>query len=105
MHKVAMANPHTSLAPLGPLPEGWTRVNVEPTLLSYWVNSATRIITYYDPRNGNPHPDGFATIPVDGTPLPNGWEAVSKSTERTEDVWFLNHHTHTSTKNDPRVAE
>lgn len=95
-----MENPQKSSAPLGPLPEGWTRVHVERGL-SYWMNSTTHVITYYDPREGNPHRDGFATIPVDGAPLPNGWEAVS----REGDIWFLNHHAHTSTKNDPRIAE
>ena len=58
------------------------------------------IITYYDPRQGNPHPDGFATVPVDGAPLPNGWEAVRRG---DGPLFFLDHHAHTSTTDDPRT--
>lgn len=84
---------------LGPLPKGWERINYASGI-SYWMNRSMNIITYYDPRQGNPHPDGFATVPVDGAPLPNGWEAVRRG---DGPLFFLDHHAHTSTTDDPRT--
>ncbi|PVH77507.1 hypothetical protein DL98DRAFT_534784 [Cadophora sp. DSE1049] len=95
-----------------PLPLGWTRGTTITTNQQFWVHAATNIKTYYAPRNPSPHRDGFAAIPVEGEPLPEGWEVVGREVKLDgdgnregavrRDVVYLDHNTHSSTGADPR---
>ena len=88
---------------LGPLPNSWEG-GTNSLGQTFWTNSATRIKTYYDPRKPNPHPDGFAPIPLEGAPLPEGWEVLGRTVDGRNDVIFLDHNKHTSTAVDPRLG-
>ncbi|KUJ15905.1 uncharacterized protein LY89DRAFT_685798 [Mollisia scopiformis] len=90
-------------ASLGPLPDGWEQGRYS-TGKTFWTNSTSRIKTYYDPRKPNPHPDGFEATPVEGAPLPDGWEIISRTVDGRKHEVFLDHNTHTSTSVDPRLG-
>ncbi|KAH7370134.1 hypothetical protein BKA65DRAFT_487729 [Rhexocercosporidium sp. MPI-PUGE-AT-0058] len=85
----------------GTLPDGWVRGNTS-TNQQFWFHAATNIKTYYDPRQPNPHCGGFAPIPVEGAPLPDGWEVVGREVDGRKDVVYLDHNTHTSSNINPR---
>ncbi|KAH7395497.1 hypothetical protein BKA64DRAFT_708892 [Cadophora sp. MPI-SDFR-AT-0126] len=91
-----------------PLPSGWTRGITPTTNQQFWLQTATNKKTYYDPRNPNQHRDGFAPIPVESKPLPDGWEVVGRRVKLEgdggvrKDVVFLDHNRHKSTGVDPR---
>jgi hypothetical protein len=87
-----------------PLPEGWERIAPTPSGgLLHWVNREQRITTYYDPRLPNPHTQGFKAIPLEGPPLPSGWEIVGR--ESDGEIAYLDHNMHTSTHIDPRGGD
>lgn len=81
-----------------PLPQGWEQIT-DDSGRQCFSNVEMNMRTYYDPREPNPHPDGFIPVSVDGPPLPSHWEAVSRP---GESLVFLDHNTHSSTMNDPR---
>lgn len=93
----------TGSTSFGTLYDGWEN-DTNSSRQSFWTNSATKIKTYYDPRKPNPHPDGFAPIPLEGAPLPEGWEVLGRAVDGRNDVVFLDHNTHTSTVVDPRLG-
>lgn len=111
-HATKMASSDNNLQPPNasgdtrPLPEGWTRGTTLTTNQQFWVHAATNIKTYYDPRDPIPHRDGFAPVPVEGDPLPDGWEIVGREVDVVgglrKDVVYLDHNTHSSTNVDPR---
>jgi len=80
------------------LPEGWEHV-IDQSGDRCFRNNDTNITTYYHPSEPNPHPDGFEPTAVDGAPLPSGWEAVRQP---DGPVFFLDHNTHSATRDDPR---
>ncbi|MCJ1474109.1 hypothetical protein MMC13_002767 [Lambiella insularis] len=80
-----------------PLPEGWERF--DDGGMQCFTNEELNLRTYYDPRDPNPHLDGFAPTAVEGPPLPSRWEAVRKP---GGPLVFLDHITHSSTTRDPR---
>ena len=84
--------------PRRPLPQGWERITDESGSQCF-RNDEMNLRTYYDPREPNPHRDGFASTPVDGAPLPSRWEAVRQP---GGPLVFLDHNTHSSTTQDPR---
>jgi len=84
--------------PSGPLPQGWERIT-DDSGSQCFRNNELNLRTYYDPREPNPHPDGFVPTPVNGPPLPSRWEAVGKPGGQ---LVFLDHNTHSSTTLDPR---
>ena len=84
------------------LPDGWEKGN-DANGQTFWANAERRIKTYYDPRTPNPHPGGFATIPVDGNELPEGWEVVGKNVDGRLVTSYLDHKNHRSTPTDPRI--
>jgi len=88
---------------LGSLYDGWEE-GTNSSRQIFWTNSATGIKTYYDPRKPNPHRDGFAAMPLEGAPLPEGWEVISRDVDGKNDLIFLDHNTHTSTPIDPRLG-
>lgn len=96
------AAPISSTSP-GPLPDSWES-GTDPSGKAFWANSSTEIKTYYDPRKPNPHPDGFAAIPLEGSPLPEGWEVLGRTVSGRNDVVYLDHNAHTSTAVDPRLG-
>lgn len=97
-HSSTTNDPRIS-GPPGPLPQGWEQITDESGAQCY-RNDEMNLTTYYDPREPNPHSNGFTPTPVDGRPLPSRWEAVQKP---GGPLVFLDHNTHSSTTNDPRV--
>lgn len=94
----------TSIDPRGPnlqapLPPGWEQITDEAGTPCF-RNNELNLRTYYNPREPNRHRDDFTPTPVEGQPLPSGWEAVRKP---GEPLVFLDHNTHSSTVDDPRV--
>ncbi|KAL2072020.1 hypothetical protein VTL71DRAFT_11363 [Oculimacula yallundae] len=85
------------------LMDRWVRGNTSTNLV-FWTHPDTKVKTFYDPRQPNQHRDGFAAIPLEGAPLPEGWEVVGREVDGRKDVVYLDHNTHTSTNVDPRGA-
>lgn len=86
------------------LPEGWEKAT-EPSGKTFWTNPSQNIKSFYDPSKPNPHPGDMAAIPLEGDPLPDGWEVLGRTEDNgTKHVVYLDHNKHTSTVIDPRVG-
>ncbi|TFK50649.1 HECT-domain-containing protein [Heliocybe sulcata] len=83
------------------LPAGWEERRT-PEGRSYFVDHNTRTTTWLDPRRSN-LPSRLAATAASGAnlgPLPSGWEMRMTSVGR---VYFVDHTTHTTTWEDPRL--
>ena len=99
-HNTHSSTSHDPREPLGPLPQGWEQI-VDDSGTGCYRNDELNLRTYYDPREPNRHRDGFEPASVDGPPLPSRWEAVRQP---GGPLVFLDHITHSSTTDDPRVS-
>lgn len=100
-----MAREAAQLFPMSPdsLLEGWEKGTTSSGQI-FWSNSTIGIKTYYDPIKPSPHSDGFAAIPLEGSPLPEGWEILGRTQNGRNEVIFLDHNTRTSSAVDPRLG-
>jgi hypothetical protein len=98
-HSSTTNDPRSSILP-GSLPQGWEQITDESGMKCF-RNDELNLRTYYDPREPNRHSNGFTPASVDGPPLPLYWEAVRQP---GGPLVFLDHNTHSSTTDDPRVS-